>query len=183
MALCSAGSYDTARELLDPFVSDRFASIPLDLTWSTTLASWSEVAFRVGTNGSGRPSGRRTRSDCSAWSSYAAPAATRTAVASYSSAPSRPPAGTAPLGSSRRPRKHSQTSLGAETWWSDPSETTIRVLPAERSGSRWRAGHCRGRRRPGVRSERHSASASSARQEQSSPRGHPAKWLLAQDRR
>jgi class 3 adenylate cyclase/tetratricopeptide (TPR) repeat protein len=55
MALCSAGSYDTARELLDPFVSDRFASIPLDLAWSTTLASWSEVAFRVGANEAAAP--------------------------------------------------------------------------------------------------------------------------------
>jgi tetratricopeptide (TPR) repeat protein len=48
LALCSAGNYDKARELLEPLVADRFASIPLDSTWSQTLANWSEVAFRIG---------------------------------------------------------------------------------------------------------------------------------------
>jgi tetratricopeptide (TPR) repeat protein len=47
LALCSGGNYDKARELLAPLVADGFASIPLDLTWSSTLANWSEVAFRV----------------------------------------------------------------------------------------------------------------------------------------
>lgn len=48
IALCSAGEYDKARELLDAAAADRFASIPLDMTWSMSLALWAEVAFRAG---------------------------------------------------------------------------------------------------------------------------------------
>jgi class 3 adenylate cyclase/tetratricopeptide (TPR) repeat protein len=48
LALCSAGEPAHARELLAPLVADRFASIPLDLAWSTTLSNWSEVAFHAG---------------------------------------------------------------------------------------------------------------------------------------
>jgi len=47
-AFCSAGDHDHARELLESLAADDFASIPLDLVWSGTLAVCSEVAFRVG---------------------------------------------------------------------------------------------------------------------------------------
>jgi hypothetical protein len=47
LALCSAGNLDRARDLLDAVGADGFASTPLDLSWSTTLTMWSEVAFHV----------------------------------------------------------------------------------------------------------------------------------------
>jgi tetratricopeptide (TPR) repeat protein len=55
MALCSAGDYDRARELLEPLAADGFASIPLDLSWSATLANLSEVAFRIGAHEAAAP--------------------------------------------------------------------------------------------------------------------------------
>jgi len=55
MALCSADNYDKARELLDPVVKDGFASIPMDLSWSSTLSNWSEVAFRLGAREAAAP--------------------------------------------------------------------------------------------------------------------------------
>jgi tetratricopeptide (TPR) repeat protein len=54
-ALCSAGNYDEARELLGRAVAEGFASVPLDLVWTTTLALWSEVAFRVGSTEAAAP--------------------------------------------------------------------------------------------------------------------------------
>ena len=47
-AFCSAGDHDHARELLESLAADDFASMPLELSWSGTLALCSEVAFRVG---------------------------------------------------------------------------------------------------------------------------------------
>ena len=48
LALCSAGAHDKAGALLKAAAADQFASVPRDLSWSTTVALWSEVAFRVG---------------------------------------------------------------------------------------------------------------------------------------
>jgi tetratricopeptide (TPR) repeat protein len=48
LALLSAREHDHARELLEAAAADGFASTPLDLSWSTTLTAWSEVAFRLG---------------------------------------------------------------------------------------------------------------------------------------
>lgn len=47
-AFCSAGDHQHARELLESLAADDFGSIPLNLTWSVTLAVCSGVAFRVG---------------------------------------------------------------------------------------------------------------------------------------
>jgi tetratricopeptide (TPR) repeat protein len=55
MALCSTGDDEKARELLDSVVADGFASVPLDLSWSATLANWSEVAFRIGAQEAAAP--------------------------------------------------------------------------------------------------------------------------------
>ncbi len=55
LALSSAGELDNARELLDAAAADRFASVPLDVSWSTTLVLWSDVAFRVGATAAAGP--------------------------------------------------------------------------------------------------------------------------------
>jgi tetratricopeptide (TPR) repeat protein len=47
LALCSAGSHEQARELLDTAAADGFASIPLDTGWALTLNVWSVVAFQL----------------------------------------------------------------------------------------------------------------------------------------
>jgi class 3 adenylate cyclase len=47
-ALCSAGDHQHARELLESLAAEDFGSVPLELSWSSTLAACSEVAFRVG---------------------------------------------------------------------------------------------------------------------------------------
>jgi class 3 adenylate cyclase len=47
-ALCSAGENERAGELLDEFARVGFASIPRDPVWSTAIAGWSEIAFRLG---------------------------------------------------------------------------------------------------------------------------------------
>jgi class 3 adenylate cyclase/tetratricopeptide (TPR) repeat protein len=46
LALCSAGDLEQARDLLGA-AAGGFASTPLDLSWSTTLTLWSEIAFQV----------------------------------------------------------------------------------------------------------------------------------------